>query len=127
MTDGTGFRTIMAYSCSGGTRINYVSNPNKYYVTSGGSFAMGDATYADNARTLRENMPYFAGWLASNAPTNLATSNANGGIQLTWTSNSPDATSYIVERTPSGSATWATIGTSSTTTYLDTAITVPAG
>ena len=26
--DGTGFRTIMSYSCSGGTRIPYFSNPN---------------------------------------------------------------------------------------------------
>lgn len=45
-----GWRTIMAYACSGAscTRINYWSNPNKTY----GGRAMGTASRNDNARVL---------------------------------------------------------------------------
>lgn len=45
-----GWRTIMAYACSGAncTRINYWSNPNKTY----GGRAMGTTSRNDNARVL---------------------------------------------------------------------------
>ncbi|TDR46572.1 metallopeptidase family M12-like protein [Tahibacter aquaticus] len=47
-----GWRTIMAYACSGAscTRINFWSNPNKTY----GGVAMGTAATNNNARVLTE-------------------------------------------------------------------------
>lgn len=55
-----GWRTIMAYACSGATctRINYWSNPSKTY----GGRAMGTTNRNDNARVLNNTRATIAGF-----------------------------------------------------------------
>lgn len=60
-----GWRTIMAYNCSGGcTRINWWSNPNK---TRGG-VPMGTSSQSDNARVLNITSPTMAGFKGGATP-----------------------------------------------------------
>ncbi len=60
-----GWRTIMAYNCSGGcTRINWWSNPNK---TRGG-VPMGTSSQSDNARVLNITSPIMADFKGGSTP-----------------------------------------------------------
>lgn len=120
----------MAYPCEEGgvNRALLFSNPDILYRD---LHPTGVPELADNARVLREMLPYFRGWRASNAPTNLvAVASGHTSIDLTWTSNSPDAMLFDVERVwdelvePSGllASTWFRLATvpGNSTSYSDT-------
>ncbi len=54
--DGTGFRTVMSYSCIGANRVTQFSNPNVTYNgwPTGISYEADPANSADNARSMNE-------------------------------------------------------------------------
>lgn len=54
-TDGTGFRTIMAYSCGKSPRVAWFSNPDVMYngFPTGVSYEVDPANSADNVRSMR--------------------------------------------------------------------------
>ena len=100
------FRDIMAYSCSGETRIPYFSNPNVYW----NSQPTGILGSANTARSMNATAPTVASFrtlitTAPNAPSSLlATSSTSDSIALTWTDNASDETGYVVQRSPDGAA-----------------------
>jgi hypothetical protein len=115
-TDGTGFRTIMAYSCTSGSasRVPYFSNPNINYngVPMGIDASISPTQAADNARKLRETALTVAnrrtGTIVSPpnnpitapaAPSGLKVSSVSKDkISLTWTDNSNNEDNFVLER-----------------------------
>ena len=53
-SDGTGFRTVMAYSCTGASRVAWFSNPNVTYngYATGIAYESDPANSADNSRSM---------------------------------------------------------------------------
>ncbi len=99
-----GFRTVMAYSCSGGTQISYFSNPNVIY---NGEFT-GTAT-EDNARSMTNTKSIVAAFRASvdttlpNAPGNAsALALSDSEIGLSWSDNAGNETGFRLERSADG-------------------------
>lgn len=68
------WRTVMSYSCSGETRINYWSNPSILY----GGVATGDVSTRNNARVLNDRDGVVAAFVAT--PTTI-TIGSNGLIR----------------------------------------------
>jgi len=56
------------------------------------------------------------------APDNLIVTNTLNTIELSWDNNSPDGTSFKIERRETDGGTFAQIGTSPDTTYTDTGL-----
>ena len=118
VTDGTGFRTIMSYSCSGGTRIPYFSNPNLSFngFPIGVSYELDPANAADNVRSMNNTAATIATLRTATATTPTAPSGltANGvtsnQINLAWFDNAANESTYHVERSLNGS-TWSEIAT----------------
>ena len=54
--DGTGFRTVMAYSCAGAPRVTQFANPDVTFNgwPTGISYEIDPANSADNARSMNE-------------------------------------------------------------------------
>jgi peptidyl-Asp metalloendopeptidase len=54
VSDGTGFRTVMSYSCTGAKRVAWFSNPNAYYngYATGIAYESDPTKSADNARSM---------------------------------------------------------------------------
>lgn len=107
-----GFRTVMSYSCTGGTRVSYFSNPNVILTT---GEATGTAN-ANNALSMNNTKAIVAAFRAGaaasvpNAPTNLTAAAASGSvINLTWADNSSNETGFRVERSGDG-INWSEIG-----------------
>jgi hypothetical protein len=109
-TDGTGFRTVMAYSCTGGNRVNYFSNPaisvNGY--PTGISYETDSDNSADNARSMGNTASaiaaFRAGAVASPpaAPGALTgTTLGSNSVRLNW-SDTADESGFEVWRSPSG-------------------------
>ena len=132
VNDGTGFRTIMSYSCSGGTRVNYFSNPNVTYngFPTGIDHDIDPDNSADTARSMNntaDTVSAFRASVTSNppaAPSNLsASATSYNQIDLSWTDNSNDETGFRVERTIN-QVDWTEIATlgSSITSYSDTGL-----
>lgn len=101
-----GFRTVMSYSCSGGTRVGYFSNPNVIY---NGEYT-GTST-EDNARSMTNTKSIVAAWRASTtvdntipvAPSNLsAVAMSDSEIALDWSDNSGNETGFRLERSVDG-------------------------
>jgi len=99
-----GFRTVMSYSCSGGTRVGHFSNPSVLYN--------GDYTgtnNADNARSMTNNKAIVAAFRGSvdistpNAPSGLAAlALSDAEISISWLDNSNNETGFRLERSVDG-------------------------
>ncbi|KJV07862.1 M12 family metallo-peptidase [Methylocucumis oryzae] len=104
------FRDIMAYSCSGETRIPYFSNPNVYW----NGQPTGILNNADTARSMNVTAPTVAGFrtlvtTVPNAPGNLvANSMTPDSIALTWNDSASDEAGYIVQRS-TDNTTWSQV------------------
>ncbi len=130
-TDGTAFRCIMSYNCSGAPRINYFSNPNLSYngYPLGISYESDPASAADCARSMNNTVATVAAFRAAptpppSAPTNLsATALACDRVNITWVDNAADESSYHVERSLDGSS-WTGIATlgPNTSSYLNSSL-----
>ncbi len=117
-TDGTGFRTVMSYGCTGGFRILNFSNPNVSY----GGFATGvdadldPANSADNARSMNTVGGVTAAFRASvtvdpPAPPSglLALATRWDAIDLDWVDAADNESGFRVERFEG--ASWTEIAT----------------
>jgi hypothetical protein len=111
--DGTGFRTVMSYSCSGASRIQYFSNPDVSWngFPTGIDHAVDPANSADNARSMNQVADTVAAFRASvtatppAAPNGLSASAAAWDvIDLAWADQSGDEAGFRVERSSDGSS-----------------------
>ena len=137
VSDGTGFRTIMSYSCTGGTRVPYFSNPNLtlYGYSLGVAYELDPANAADNVRSMNNTAATIAALRSSAvtlpaAPSGLAASAiAYNQINLAWTDNANNESNYRLERSfdgvnwteiatlPAGTVSFSSTGLSASTTY----------
>jgi peptidyl-Asp metalloendopeptidase len=116
-SDGTGFRTVMAYSCTGAKRVAWFSNPSVYYngYSTGISYESNSANSADNARSMNNTADTFAAFRAGGggssaatvtaptAPSSLsATATSASAVTARWTDNSNDETGFKIERSSNG-------------------------
>jgi fibronectin type 3 domain-containing protein len=131
-TDGTGFRTVMSYSCNGGTRVAHFSNPNVTYngFPTGIDQDADPASSADAVRSMSNTAATVAAFRPSAAttppvgPTGLsATPASHERIDLAWTDNAVDENGYRVERSSDG-VNFSEIATpgSNTTSHSDTGL-----
>jgi hypothetical protein len=115
LTDGTGFRTVMSYSCSGANRVAWFSNPNAYYngFATGIAYETDPASSADNARSMNNTAATVAafrsiagsggGSAAPAAPSALtASASSSSSVTVRWTDNSSDESGFRLERSPNG-------------------------
>ncbi|NNE41591.1 MAG: hypothetical protein HKN14_11825 [Marinicaulis sp.] len=123
------FRTTMAYSCSGASRVGRFSNPNVNYlgVATGVDPAVDPTRGAWAARTLNESAAYVASFRDAPvqnppaAPSGLSASALGSDrIDISWTDNSSDEGSFVVQSSLDESS-WSTVATLSanTTSYGD--------
>jgi peptidyl-Asp metalloendopeptidase len=121
-----GFRTVMSYSCSGGARVSYFSNPNVSLTT---GQTTGTAT-ENNALSMNNTKAIVAAFRSTidsttpNAPSNLAASALSASeIALTWSDNSSDETGFRLERSADGS-NWAefAVTAGNTTGFTDSSL-----
>jgi peptidyl-Asp metalloendopeptidase len=139
-TDGTGFRTVMAYSCSGASRVAWFSNPNADYngYATGIAYETDPANSADNARSMNNTASTVAAFRTSGtsttspsvaptapaAPSGLAaTAAAYDSVTARWTDNSSNETGFKLERSGNGVdyVEIATLG-AGTTSYSDNGV-----
>ncbi len=131
-----GFRTVMAYSCTGAPRVNYFSNPNVLYQgkPTGISYEASPSGAAENARSMGNTAAVVASFRASVGPvgTPAAPPEAPGdltaapvdstGVTLRWTDTALDETGFEIWRSASGAAeTYTLVGSlgPNTTYWLD--------
>ena len=126
-TDGTGFRTIMSYSCAGGTRVAHFANPSVTYngFDTGIAYESDPANSADTARSMNNTAGIVAAFRAGAAtaepaaPSGLAaTAISSSRIDLSWTDNAANESGFEVFRSPDGVdstfASLATLGSNAT-------------
>ncbi len=131
-TDGTGFRTVMSYSCSGASRVTQFSNPNVTYNgwPTGVSYEADPANSADNARSMNNTADTVAAFrsISTNAPAAPSSLSASvlsaDSVRLAWTDNSADEAGFQIERSGNG-VDFAEIATlaAGTTAFTDTGLT----
>ncbi|HSN70772.1 MAG TPA: zinc-dependent metalloprotease family protein, partial [Steroidobacteraceae bacterium] len=132
LTDGTGFRTVMSYSCNGAPRVNYFSNPTAYYngYATGIAYESDPANSAEAARSMANTASTIAAFRQGSvaeppvAPSGLtATALSASSVGLTWNDNSSTESGHTVERSANGVdfAQIASLG-SNTTSYVDNAL-----
>jgi len=124
----SGFRTVMSYACTGGTRISYFSNPN---VTLSTGEVTGSTT-ENNALSMTNTKAIIAAFRSTataatlpNAPGNLlASALSSSQIKLTWIDNSSDETGFRLERSLDG-VTWTefAVTNSNIISFSDTGLT----
>jgi hypothetical protein len=117
VSDGTGFRDIMSYSCSGAPRVLLFSNPNVTYngYAAGIAYESDPSNSAENARTLNNTAATVAAFRGASSggggttsstpssPSGLnATSVTSSSVSLTWSDNATNETGYKLERSPDG-------------------------
>ncbi|MBL1266030.1 reprolysin-like metallopeptidase, partial [Methylomicrobium sp. RS1] len=110
-----GFRTVMSYSCTGGTRVSYFSNPNVTLTT---GEVTGTAA-ANNALSMSNTKAIVAAFRTSSttttptvpaAPGSLAAAaRSSSQIVLSWADNSNNETGFRVERSGNGGTNWSEI------------------
>ncbi|MEN6451751.1 MAG: fibronectin type III domain-containing protein, partial [Thermoguttaceae bacterium] len=110
------------------TATSYTDNS----VTAGTTYsyrvqAFADSTASDYSNVATATVP-AATPTAPAAPTNLAAAaiTSPAGVQLTWTANATNATSYVVERYSGGTGVWTVVASNlagTATSYTDTAVT----
>ena len=140
MSDGTGFRTVMAYSCTGANRVAWFSNPNAYYngYATGIAYESDPANSADNSRSMNNTASTVASFRTSSATTPTptptptaptgpsgatATATAYNSVTAKWADNSTDETGFKLERSGNGVnyTEIATLG-AGTTSYVDNGV-----
>ena len=131
VSDGTGFRDIMSYSCTGAPRVLQFSNPNVNYngYPTGVSYEIDVAHSAENARALNNTAGTVAAFRGSSsvsaspaAPTGLTVkSSAYDKVVLSWTDNASNESGFNLQRSSNGVdyAMIATLG-ANTIAYTDT-------
>ncbi|HYE35674.1 M12 family metallo-peptidase [Methylocaldum sp.] len=106
-----GFRTVMAYSCSGATRISNFANPTVYYngKPTGIDPNINPSKSAADAWSMEKARYTVAAWRASKvaaapaAPSALAASaRSDDRINLRWVDNSDNEEGFKVERSRDG-------------------------
>jgi peptidyl-Asp metalloendopeptidase len=116
VSDGTGFRTVMSYSCSGAARVLYFSNPKVSYkgYPTGIAYESDPGHSADTARSMNATADTVAAFRAGSsspaspspvpaAPSNLAAKVVSGSrIDLTWTDGSSNEAGFRIERSTNG-------------------------
>lgn len=132
VNDGAGFRCVMSNACSGGTRINYHSNPNLTFMGHplGVDYDTNPSQSADNARTINNTASIVAAFRSSNnpapdAPSNLTVTSLDySQVSLGWSDNASNETSFQVERSENGGASFTSIASvpANTTTFQDTTV-----
>jgi hypothetical protein len=138
-SDGTGFRTVMAYSCTGASRVAWFSNPNVNYngYATGIAYESDPANSADNSRSMNNTAATVAAFrngttssptpmapTAPTAPSGLAASaTAYNSVTVRWADNSGDETGFKVERSGNGVdfTEVATLG-AATTSFADNGV-----
>lgn len=131
-TDGTGFRTVMSYSCSGASRVTQFSNPDVTYNgwPTGVSYEADPANSADNARSMNNTADTVAAFRSASTSPPSAPSSLTAGapsadsVRLTWADNSTDEIGFKVERSGNGVdfAEIASLGAGATA-FTDTGLT----
>ncbi len=117
-TDGTGFRTVMSYSCSGASRVTQFSNPAVTYNghSTGVSYEFDPANSAENVRSMNltaDTVAAFRGGstggtsptqpVAPASPSSLkASATSSGSISVSWSDNSFDESGFKLERSGNG-------------------------
>ncbi len=138
-SDGTGFRTVMAYSCTGASRVAWFSNPNVNYngYATGIAYESDPANSADNSRSMNNTAATVAAFrngttatptpvapTAPTAPSGLgASATAYNSVTVRWADNSGDETGFKVERSGNGVdfTEVATLG-AATTSFADNGV-----
>jgi hypothetical protein len=134
-TDGTGFRTVMSYSCSGASRVTQFSNPAVSYngYPTGVSFESDPANSAENVRSMNLTADTVAAFRAGPggtsgggsgtgpdvpaSPSSLKASAASASsVTVSWSDNSGDEAGFKLERSANGVdfAEIATLGANAT-------------
>jgi hypothetical protein len=119
VSDGTGFRTVMAYSCSGANRVARFSNPSSFYngYATGIAYESDPANSADNARSMNNTAGTVAAFRpggSSTTPTPVApttptapsaataSATAYNSVTVRWSDNSANETGFKLERSGNG-------------------------
>jgi hypothetical protein len=139
-TDGSGWRDIMSYPCSGALRVLQFSNPSVYYngYATGIAYESDPNNSADTARSMNMTADTVAAWRGSASSTEpapivptvpatptslLARSTSSSSVTVTWSDNSSNETGFKLERSADGVvyAEIATLGAGSTS-YSNTGL-----
>jgi hypothetical protein len=139
--DGSGWRDIMSYACSGAPRVLYFSNPGVYYngYATGIAYESDPNNSADTARSMNMTADTVAAWRGgattvapspAPAPTVPATptsltarASSSTSVTVTWSDASSNETGFKLERSTDGVAYTeiATLGAGSTS-YSNTGL-----
>lgn len=114
-SDGTGFRTVMSYSCSGASRVAWFSNPRVNYngYATGIDYDSDPTNSADNARSMMNTAATVAAFRGASttptapsepaAPSSLsATATSSSSITVKWADNSSDESGFRLESSTNG-------------------------
>lgn len=121
-----GFRTVMSYNCSGGTRVGQFSNPN---VTYNGEYT--GTSSANNALSMMNTKAIVASFRGAvdtstpNSPSNLTTNTlSDTEITINWSDNANNETGFRLVRS-TDSINWSEFATinSNITSFTDTGLT----
>jgi peptidyl-Asp metalloendopeptidase len=108
-----GFRTVMSYSCTGGTRVSHFSNPSVLFngEVTGIAYESDPANSADNARSMGNTAAVIAGLRTGAvtsppaAPSGLGVTPASStSLTLRWTDHAGDEAGFEAWRSDSGVA-----------------------
>jgi hypothetical protein len=110
VSDGTGFRTVMGYSCVGANRVTQFSNPDVSFNgwPTGISYDTDPASSADNVRSMNQTADTVAAFRSvanstPDAPSSLAaTAMSADTVRLTWSDNASDESGFRLERSDNG-------------------------
>jgi len=144
-TDGSGFRTVMSYSCAGAPRVTQFSTPNVGYkgYPTGISYEADPANSAENVRSMNltaDTVAAFRGPAPSTssgstiatapvAPSSLkASAISTSSVAVSWTDNSTDESGFKLEWSVNGVdfAELATLGANATS-FTDTGLSARTG
>lgn len=144
-TDGSGFRTVMSYSCAGAPRVTQFSNPGVSYngYPTGISYESDPANSAENVRSMNLTADTVAAFrgpapstpsgstvaAAPSAPSSLKASAAStSSVTVSWTDNSGDESGFKLERSVNGVdfAEIASLGTNATS-FTDSGLSARTG
>ena len=138
-TDGTGFRTVMSYSCNGASRVTQFSNPAVTYngYPTGVSYEADPANSAENVRSMNLTADTVAAFRTASggspgggsttgpavpaSPSALKAGAAStNAVTVSWSDNSADESGFKLERSSNGVdfSEIASLG-ANTTTFAD--------